>query len=138
MEYPGVGVGVYVMRDGKVLMGLRKGGYLAGSWCAPGGKLEVYESLHGCAERETREECGIEIENLRFIGVTNDVDAEHTSHYLTVAYAADWKAGEASLAEPDKFEKWEWFAWDSLPQPLFLSTRNFVAEGYNPFNFPIK
>jgi 8-oxo-dGTP diphosphatase len=135
MPYPGVGVGVYVLRDGKVLLGLRKGGYRSGTWCAPGGKLELYEDLFACAERETLEECGVRIENIRFVGVTNDIDQEFDSHYLTVAVAADWKAEEASLTEPDKFDKWEWFPWNRLPEPLFPSTRNFVEAGYNPFNF---
>lgn len=133
MKYPGVGVGVYIVRENQVLLGLRKGGYRAGTWCAPGGKLEIYEGWDDCAVRETREECGIEIENLRFIGITNDVDPENDSHYLTVALRADWKSGEAQLLEPDKFEKWGWCAWQRLPEPLFLSTRNFVEAGYNPF-----
>lgn len=132
MEYPGVGVGVYVVRDGKVLMGLRKGGYRPQTWCAPGGKLEVYEDWIECGVRETREECGVEIQNPRFIGMTNDVDPDNGSHYLTVALVADWKSGEAVLTEPDKFETWEWFAWDALPEPLFLSTQNFVKLGINP------
>jgi 8-oxo-dGTP diphosphatase len=135
MQYPGVGIGVYVLRDGKVLMGLRKGHYQSGTWCAPGGKLEINEAFEDCARRETREECGVEIENVRFIGVTNDVDEPTGSHYITVAFAADWKSGDARLTEPDKFERWDWFRWGELPEPLFLSTRNFVEEGYNPFNF---
>ena len=133
MGYPGVGIGVYVLKGDKVLMGLRKGGYQAGTWCAPGGKLEMYEDWKECAIRETREECGVEIENLRFIGITNDRDSSTGSHYITVAFVADLKSGEASLTEPDKFEKWGWFAWDALPEPLFLSTRNFIESGYNPW-----
>lgn len=134
MEYPGVGVGVYVRKDGTVLMGRRKGGYLGETWCAPGGKLELYESLEACAIREVHEECGIDIGNVRFIGITNDIDPQHGSHYLTAAFVADWKSGEPSLTEPDKFYEWAWFAWNKLPTPLFLSTRNFVESGYNPLN----
>jgi len=36
------------------------------------------------------------------------------------------------VMEPDKCSEWEWFSWDELPEPLFLSTRNFVNTGYNP------
>lgn len=133
MPYPGVGVGVYIMRGGKVLLGQRKGGYQAGTWCAPGGKLEINETFEECVRRETFEECGAVIEEPRFVGVTNDIDAPTGSHYITVAFAADWKEGEPRLAEPEKFERWDWFFWESLPEPLFLSTRNFVEGGYNPF-----
>ena len=132
MEHPGVGIGVYVRKDGKVLLGKRKG-FGEGTWCSPGGKLEMNESPEECARRETREETGIEIENLRFIAVTNDVYREVGSHFVTISYVADWKVGEVELTEPDKFEKWDWFAWEELPEPLFFATRNFVDTGYNPF-----
>ena len=132
MPYPGVGVGVYVLRDGKILMGLRKGGFQSGTWCAPGGKLEMYENWIDCGIRETREECGVDIENVRFVGITNDREPSTGSHYITVALVADWKAGEARLTEPEKFETWAWFVWEALPAPLFISTRNFVEAGYNP------
>ena len=131
MDYPGVGIGVYVRKDGKVLMGLRKGRYAPGDWCAPGGKMEMNESPEECARRETREEAGIEIENLRFITITNDIHPVGT-HYVTISYVADWKSGEVRVMEPDKCAEWEWFSWDELPEPLFLSTRNFVKTGYNP------
>jgi len=131
MEYPGVGIGVYVRKDGKVLFGLRKGGYGAGEWCAPGGKMEMNESPEECAIRETREETGLEIEHVRFIAITNDIHPVGT-HYVTICFVADWKSGEVENREPDKCEKWEWFAWEKLPEPLYLSTRNFVKTGYNP------
>lgn len=132
MQYPGVGVGVYIRKDGKILLGKRKGGHGAGEWCPPGGKLEMREDPLECAIRETREETGIEITNVRFMGITSDVWPEVGTHYVTISYVADWKEGEARVMEPDKFEEWQWFSWDSLPEPLFLSTKNFIAAGHNP------
>ena len=131
MDYPGVGVGVYIRKDGRVLLGQRKSEHGKGEWCTPGGKLEINETLEDCATREVREEAGLEIRNLRFIGITNDMWPSNGSHYVTVTYSADWKSGEAKVMEPDKCEKWEWFSWDNLPKPLFLSTRNFIKAGYN-------
>ena len=132
MEYPGVGVAVYIRKEGKVLLGKRKGGHGAGEWCSPGGKMEMNEAPEACAVRETREETGLEIGNMRFVGITNDIWSDIGTHFVTVSYVADWKSGEVTLMEPDKFESWQWFAWDALPKPLFLSTRNFIAAGYDP------
>ena len=132
MEYPGVGIGVYVRKDGKVLLGKRKGGHGRGEWCAPGGKMDMNESPEYCAVRETREETGIEITNLRFITLTNDIWHDVGTHFVTLTYIADWASGEARVMEPDKCEEWQWFSWNSLPKPLFLSTRNFVGAEYNP------
>lgn len=86
-----------------------------------------------CARRETLEETGIEIDNLRLVGVTNDMWPKLGSHYLTFHFATDWETGEARMTEPDKFERWEWFDWNALPHPLLLATQNFVAKGIDPF-----
>ncbi len=133
MDRPGVGVGVYIRKGGKILLGLRKGGTGAGMWCPPGGKLGMYEEWEDCARRETLEEVGIEIEGARLMTVTNDPSRDVGTHYITLHFSAEPKSGTARLMEPDKFEKWEWFEWGKLPEPLFWPIRNFVKTGYNPF-----
>lgn len=37
MSQPRIGVGVLIFRDGKLLLGKRKGSHGAGHWSAPGG-----------------------------------------------------------------------------------------------------
>lgn len=135
MEHPGVGVALYLRRDGKVLLGKRKGGHGAGTWCAPGGKLEMNESPEDCARRETKEETGLRVGGVRFIGITNDIWPDIGTHFVTVSFVADLEAGDAVLTEPDKFEEWQWFDWRELPEPLFLSTRNFNDLDINPLEF---
>src|SRR3990167_8799831 len=105
-EQPGVGVGVCVRKDGKVLMGKRKGGLMPGTWALPGGRLDMNEELEACAVREIREETGIEIKNTRFITFTNDIAKEAGMHYLTLFYEAGWKSGEPEVLEPNKCEEW--------------------------------
>ena len=133
MDRPGVGVSVYIRKDNKILFGLRKGGYAPGTWCAPGGKLEMNEEWIDCAKRETLEETGIEVTNLQMLTVTNDIIAEKNQHWITIVFSADWKSGEPSLREPDKFERWDWFGWQALPKPLFPPTENFIAKKVSPF-----
>lgn len=134
MKYPGVGTGVWIRRNGKVLLGKRKTSQ-AGTWCPPGGKLDMYETPEACALRETLEETGLQVENLRLMTVTNDMTPEDNTHYVTFAFVADCKSGEPQTIEPEKFDAWEWFEWGKLPEPLFGPTRNFVKSGYNPLNF---
>ena len=50
----------YVVRDGQVLMMLRRKQPNLGQWTAPGGKLEWDEAPHETCIREMREETGVE------------------------------------------------------------------------------
>jgi ADP-ribose pyrophosphatase YjhB (NUDIX family) len=70
-EKPKVGVGVMIFKDGKVLLTKRKGSHGAGDYSFPGGHLEHMESFEECAIRETKEECGLEIKNIKFQYLTN-------------------------------------------------------------------
>ena len=133
-QHPRVGTGILIRKGNKLLFGLRKGSHGAGTWCPPGGGLHMYESLEACIRREVQEEAGIKIKNLRFMAISNDIFKKNGKHYVTVEFTADWASGEAKVMEPDKCERWEWFAWDKLPKPMFSTTRNFIKQGYNPFN----
>ena len=67
---PKVGVGVIVIKDGKILLGKRKGPHGGGFWAFPGGHLEFNESLEDCARREVLEETGISIKNIKKFTLT--------------------------------------------------------------------
>ncbi len=131
---PKVGLGVCIIKEGKVLMGKRKNAHGEGDWCFPGGHLEFNESWEACAHRETLEEAGITIKNLRFGFVTNDIFEKEDKHYVTIIMIADHDAGEVTLCEPEKCEKWDWFPWNNLPNPLFVPLYNLVKVGFNPFS----
>ncbi len=132
LNRPKVGVGVIIIKDGKVLLGKRKNAHGDGSWSFPGGHLELNESWEDCASRETMEEVGITIKNIRFGAVTNDVFHIEKKHYVTIFMLAEYDSGEITIMEPDKCERWNWFEWDKLPQPLFVPIQNLCKTMYNP------
>ena len=107
-----------ILKDGKILLGKRRGSHGEGEYAFPGGHLEHGESFEDCARRETREESGIEIENIRF-GVLANITQYPPHHYVYIGTVADWKSGEPTVRELDKCESWRWYALDALPQPLF-------------------
>lgn len=119
---PKVGVGVMILKDGKTLLALRKGSHGAGEYAFPGGHLEFGESFEGCARRETKEECGVEIRNIRFQYLAN-VKKYADKHYAHVGLIADWKEGEPEVLEPERSESWDWYELDKLPSPLFEMTK---------------
>lgn len=132
-QRPKVGLGVCIVKDGKVLLGKRKNAHDEGSWCFPGGHLEFGESYEDCARRETAEEAGITIKNIRFVTATNDVFLQEQKHYITIYMLAEYDSGEVKVMEPGRQIGWQWFDWGNLPSPLFLPTQNLLKQGFNPF-----
>ncbi len=128
------GVGTLIVKDSKVLFGKRKSIRGNGSWNVPGGHLEFNESWEECAIRETMEETGLKIKNIRFATATNDISLAEGTHYVTIFMIADYDSGELQNMEPEKCECWDWFDWDNIPQPLFISEQNLLKQNYNPFN----
>lgn len=129
---PKVGLGVCVVKGGKVLLGQRLNAHGEGSWCFPGGHLEFGEALEDCAQREVLEETGLQIGKPEFVVCTNDIFSSENKHYITIYMKAAWAAGEPKVLEPDKMVKWQWFNWDNLPSPLFLPMQNLVKTGFRP------
>jgi len=129
---PQVGIAAIVLKNGRVLMHKRKNAHGDGTWSFPGGHLEFGESWEACAKRETKEEAGIEISDVRFGAVTNDVFEKEGKHYITIFMLSDWKSGEPKVMEPDKCEGWEWVDWEEMPKPLFLPIQNLLKTDFQP------
>ncbi len=132
--HPKIGCGVFVIKDGKVLMGKRKTKHGCGQWASPGGHLEYGEELEECAKREVEEETGLRIKNIRQAAYTNHLFEGTAKHYVTLWMVSEYAGGKLELREPDKFEKWDWFDWDNLPSPLFTE-ETLVKSAFNPLRF---
>lgn len=62
-KYPRIGTAILVVNKyDQILLSerLSKSGY--GQLSVPGGKLEMFEDIKDCMERETKEECGLDLE----------------------------------------------------------------------------
>lgn len=127
---PAVGVAVIVIKEGEILLGKRLNSHGSGTWALPGGHLELNESIEACARREVFEETGLSIQNIRYATFTNDIFTTEKKHYVTLFVVADYDSGQPQIKEPDKCEKWDWFRWHALPEPLFLSLRNLLNQQF--------
>lgn len=129
---PQVGVGVMIFKGQKVLLGKRKGSHGEGEYAFPGGYLEFRESFEECAIRETREETGVGIVDVKFLFAAN-IMRYSGKHYVHIGLTAKWKSGEPKVLEPDKSENWGWYSLDEPPQPLFepceLSYKSYKTGG---------
>lgn len=133
---PKVGVAAIIVKNSNVLLGKRKGSHGQGAWAFPGGHLEFNETWEDCVNREVAEEAGITVKNIRFAAATNDIFEKEGKHYITLFMRADYKSGMTRVMEPEKCEQWQWFSWDNLPEPLFLTIQLLLKQNYNPFTSP--
>lgn len=121
------------VKDGKVLLGMKKRGFGAGRWNGFGGKVEPGETIEEAAKRETKEEAGIEVSEMTKKGV------------LEFTFENDPKVLEVHIfhisefaGEPQETEEMKpgWFPVDRIPfeqmwtddiywMPLFLNGKKF-------------
>jgi 8-oxo-dGTP diphosphatase len=125
-----VGIGVLLIRNGRVLLGERLGSHGAGTWALPGGHLELGETIENCARREVLEETGIEVGGVKHLAFTNDIFKSEGRHYVTLFVLANGWHGEPRVMEPEKCRQWCWSDWDELPSPLFIPLENLKKQGF--------
>ena len=125
-----IGVGVLVTKDGELLLGKRIGSHGAGSWALPGGHLEPGESIVTCAVRETAEETGIKVSEVKNVDFTNDLFDEEGRQYITLFVEAVSYSGVPKVLEPEKCEEWRWFSPNEVPRNLFKPLQSLFEQGY--------
>ena len=130
-QKPQVGTAMIIARDGKVLLMKRKGPHGHGTWSTPGGHLDFGEAPEQGARREAKEEVGLEVADIRFRTLTNDVFPEEGQHYITI-WMEGQPIGEPSILAAEEVAEIGWFPWDALPQPLFLPLENLVKQNSYP------
>jgi len=125
-------VAVLVKKGDRILLNKRKNNRGAGTWAPIVGHMEFGETPEQCAARETKEETSVEIDNVKFRVITNDVFEEEHQHYITIWMEAKYASGEPGVQAPDEETDVGWFTWDSLPQPLFLSLQHLLSDKTYP------
>ncbi len=124
---PRVGVGVIVVKEGKILLGQRKGSHGIGCYGPPGGHLDFKETVEACAVRELAEETGLKALSLQLGPWTQNVIDEQ-KHYISLFVMITEFEGDPELLEPQKCEGWNWYSWDHLPSPLFLPLTSLIES----------
>ncbi len=118
IDFPGLGVGLVILRHRKILLYKRVKAPEAGHWSIVGGKVDHMEPAEQAAKREAEEESGLEIGRVSLLGQTEVISDADRQHWISLLYIAEDYAGEPALTEPDKLSDFGWFARNDLPRPL--------------------
>ena len=129
---PGLGVGVMIIKEGKILLGLRNPNKEKasselqgqGTWTMAGGKVEFMEKLVDAAKRELEEETGYSSNDIML------VDSYYTSlgfsgERIDLVLALDcFKIGEQHL-DKDEFVRYEVV---TLEEFEYLLSQSFIMD----------
>lgn len=110
-----VTVGCLVIKDDQILLAKRAEGLLeAGKWCLLGGYMERGETTEQAVVRETLEESGWTITNVRLFRINDNPDRPHEDRAnVDFLYTAD--AVSDSGAHDWESVDLQWFPLDGLP-----------------------
>ncbi len=115
---PKISTAVLAEQEGKVLLIKRRMEPAQGSWCMPGGFIEVDETPIEAAMRECREETGLEVEITGLVDVYTYRD--YRGQGILILYRGQIVGGR--LASGDDAETARLFGPDELPEDIAFDT----------------
>lgn len=100
---PTLAASAAVFREGRVLLARRGFNPGLGLWSLPGGRVEPGETVAQAAAREVMEEVQVEAQVLGVAAVLDFITTDEAgvlkSHFVVIAHAALWLAGEPQVGE---------------------------------------
>jgi len=104
-QRPVVAVDVLIRKDDGYVFIKRKNEPYRGCWAIPGGLVEYGETVEQAAEREAKEETGLDVKLIRLVGVYSDPTRDPRGHCISIAYLAEAVSGELRAATDAKKAK---------------------------------
>ena len=133
-HYPHLHPAVIIMvrdkgKDGDRVLLARKAEWAPGRYALVAGFVDNGESLEGCVAREVKEEVGVDVKDIRYVGSQNWPFPSQ----LMVGFVATYAGGEIKV-DAEELEDARWFPRDNLPMsPSRHSIAGYIMQHYaNP------
>lgn len=88
-----------------------------GCWAFPGGFMDMEENAEDCAKRELKEETGMEVRSLEYLGTFSELNRDPRGRTITIAYYA--VVEKSDVIGADDASQAKWFPIDSIPSLAF-------------------
>jgi NAD+ diphosphatase len=110
-HYPHLHPAVIVLvRDGDRVLLARKAIWAPGRYALVAGFVDNGESLEGCVAREVKEEVGVDVKNVRYVGSQNWPFPSQ----IMIGFVADYAGGEITI-DGEELEDARWFPRTEMP-----------------------
>lgn len=114
-----IGTVIILLNDKhQILLGRRKNAFKAGLYGLPGGRVDRGENLTDGARRELEEETGVFAQNLEYLSVVKEWQADNDSDFVHFVFLCKKWSREIQVLEPNKCEGWHWFSLNDLPKDI--------------------
>ncbi len=121
---PAAGVAVLIIRSGRLLLARRGVEPAKGEWDTVGGFVDEHESAEEAVVRETKEETGLEVGNLEYLGSVPDHYGPDQKPILHLCFLASVDGGNP-VARSD-VASLSWFPLDELPDRMAFPNQSKV------------
>jgi NAD+ diphosphatase len=126
-HYPHLHPAVIVLvRDGDRCLLARKAIWAPGRYALVAGFVDNGESLEGAVRREVKEEVGVDVDDIQYVGSQNWPFPSQ----LMVGFVARYAGGEVTI-DAEELEDARWFPKGQLPsRPSHHSIAGFILKNY--------
>jgi NAD+ diphosphatase len=117
---------ITLVRDGSRVLLARKAGWAPGRYALVAGFVDNGESLEGAVAREVKEEVGVDVTDIQYVGSQNWPFPSQ----LMIGFVARYAGGEITI-DKEELEDASWFDCDKLPNgPSRHSIAGFIIANH--------
>ncbi len=117
---------IVLVRDGDRVLLTRKAEWAAGRYALIAGFVDNGESLEACVAREIKEEVGVDVKDIRYVGSQNWPFPSQ----MMIGFVATYAGGDVVI-DREELEDARWFPCDAMPPlPSRHSISRFIIDQY--------
>jgi len=105
-KFPAVAVDGVIIKQGKVLLIIRKNDPYKGKYALPGGFVEYGETVEEACVREVEEETGLKVKIKGLVGVYSNPKRDPRGHVISIAFLCEPVGGIVSASSDASEAKW--------------------------------